>query len=201
MLENQPSFGFQQIAFEYGVWDRFAAGNIVWWVGEDDVELFGTTFQVQKGVRFDRMDICEPEILGGFPDKTVVDRIDLDGDDRTGPPGCEFIADRSGTGKEVQNFDAFQIPVTVEHVEQILFGEIGGRSRPEVLRGLNGSSFLCTANDSHGGYGLYGLSGDAGLYRYRRFYRFSGSVLCRFSGNSGRAVSVPLPHRVLLPGF
>ena len=46
MFEYQPSFRFQQITFEYGIGDRFATGNVIWRVGEDDVELFGTTFQI-----------------------------------------------------------------------------------------------------------------------------------------------------------
>ena len=46
MFEDQPTLGLQQIAFEYGTGDCFAAGNVVGRVGKDDVELFGTTFQI-----------------------------------------------------------------------------------------------------------------------------------------------------------
>ena len=115
------------------------------------------------------MYVRKSENLSRIPDKTVVDRVNFYRYDGTCTPGCEFITDRSGSGKEIENFDSLQVPMTVEHVEQVLFGEIGGRSCSEIFRGLDRPSLLCAANDSHGGFGLCGLDGDSWICRHRPF--------------------------------
>ena len=149
MFEDEYSLRAQQSAAEHLFDDPFAALQIVGSVGKNDVELLGATLQIEKNIRLDRIEAFDAELGGRLPDEIVVHRIDLHRCDAPGAAGCEFVADRSRAGKKVEYVAFLEIHQVVQHVEQILFGEIRCWTRPQVAGRVDGPALVFAAYDSH----------------------------------------------------
>ena len=61
----------------------------------------------------------------------------------------QFEWDAAGACKEVEGAHAFQVDVGVEHVEDVLFGEIGGGTRLEGAWYVEATTFVDACDDTH----------------------------------------------------
>ena len=103
MLEDQPPARFEQpfLPNEFG--DRFTSLDVIRRIGEDDIELFGTAFQVEKGVRLYRINLGKPEGFGRTADVVIMYRVNFDRNDAPCPARCEFVTDGPRSREKVED--------------------------------------------------------------------------------------------------
>lgn len=149
MFEDEYAILSQQIAAKNQLHDLLAAFQVVGCIRKDHIELLGTALQVTESIGFDRIKVLESELFGGLPDKIVVDGVDFDGGNAARSPRCEFVADRSGAGEEIQYVARLEIHVISQYIEQILLGEIRRGSRSEIPGRIDASTLEFSADYSH----------------------------------------------------
>ena len=124
MFEDEDTARPQNFAVEHHPDDLLARRQIVGRIRENQVELFGAAFQVEKNVRFDGVEVFDSELPGGPADEIVVYGIDLDRGYAASSARCEFVTDGTRAGEEVQHVGPFVIDEVVQHVEQVFFRKI-----------------------------------------------------------------------------
>lgn len=124
MLEDQPPARFKQpfLPNEFG--DRFTSLDVIRRIGEDDIELFGTAFQVEKGVRLYRINLGKPEGFGRTADVVIMYRVNFDRNDAPRPARCEFVTDGSRSREKVEDIYPFDLPMAGNYVEQVFLREV-----------------------------------------------------------------------------
>ncbi len=149
VLENENSALAKQISVEHERHNRFAALQIVGCVGKNKVELLGAALQVEEDIRLNGVEMFEPEASGRLPDEVVVYGIDLHGRHAARTARGEFVADRPRAGEEVQHVDLLEVEEVVQHIEQVLLGEVRRGTCPEVARRHDGAAAVFAADYSH----------------------------------------------------
>ena len=147
MLEDQPPARFEQpfLPNEFG--DRFTSLDVIRRIGEDDIELFGTAFQVEKGVRLYRINLGKPERLGRTADVVIMYRVNFDRNDAPCPARCEFVTDGPRSREKVEDIYPFDLPMAGNYVEQVLLGEVRRGTGAQILRRLDDPDPVTSAND------------------------------------------------------
>ena len=79
----------------------------------------------------------------------MVDAVDLDRSHAPHPARGKFIADRPRTGEEVQHVALFEVKQVPQHVEKVLLGEVGRRTRPQVAGRVDRPALVLSADYSH----------------------------------------------------
>ena len=149
MFEDEDTARPQNFAVEHHPDDLLARRQIVGRIRENQVELFGAAFQVEKNVRFDGVEVFDSELPGGPADEIVVYGIDLDRGYAASSARCEFVTDGTRAGEEVQHVALLEIQQIAEDVEEVLLGEIGRRPRPQVAGRVDGPALVFSAYYSH----------------------------------------------------
>ena len=149
MLENEYPVGFEYIPVQYEVYDFGRPIQIVWRVRENHVETLGATLQIEECVRLDRIDVRCSEFARRLPDEIVMHGVYLDRRYAARSSGCELITDGTGAGEQVEYVRLLVIYQIVQHVEQILLGEIRCRTRTQILGRIDAPAAIFAAYYSH----------------------------------------------------
>ena len=149
MFENEYPLRFEYIPAQYEVYDFGRPFQIVWRVRKNYVETLGATFQIEERVRFDRIDVRCSEFACRLSDEIVMHGIYFDRRYAACASGCELITDGAGAGEQVEDVRLLVIYQVVQHVEQILLGEIRCRTRTQVLGRIDAPAAIFAAYYSH----------------------------------------------------
>lgn len=149
MFENEQPSRTQQLAGEYFRDDVFAVRQIVGRIRKNQIELFRTCGQITEYIRFDRIKIFQSELCSRLTDEIVMHGVEFDRSNAPCAARGEFVADGTRAGKEIEHVASLEIDQIVQYVEQILFGEIGRRTGPQIVRRVDRPPFVFAADYSH----------------------------------------------------
>ena len=150
MFEDEEASGAEQIAAQNGFGELGQSGEGVGGIGKDEVEGRGRA-EVAEGVATDE---CEGarwggEAAGHVGDEGCVRAVGLDGCDATAATREQLEGNAAGARKEVEGLCVVPSDEVFEHVEEVLFRKVGGRSGGECGRDLEASSAVDSSDDSH----------------------------------------------------
>lgn len=149
MLEYENAAVAEQIVVENEIYDLLGAIEIVWRIGENYVELFVAALQIEKRVCLYGVEIVEPDRSRRLPNEVVMYGIDLNRCHAVRISRGKFIAYGSCPRKQVEHVAFGKIHQIVEHVKQILLGEIRRGTRPQIFGRDDGPSAVFSAYYSH----------------------------------------------------
>ena len=89
------------------------------------------------------------EAAGHVGDEGCVRAVGLDGCDATAATREQLEGNATGARKEVEGLCVVPSDEVFEHVEEVLFRKVGGRSGGECRRDLEASSAVDSSDDSH----------------------------------------------------
>ena len=133
MLHHQPAVGEQQIVLKHVVDDFLGVGQVVWRVGEDDVELLAAGGGVGEGILpDDRHLVVVLQLVDGLLDELGAQRTLVHSHHRNCAPGGELVGDIAGTGEKVEHPHAIQVEVVVQDVEEAFLAHVHGGAHRQV---------------------------------------------------------------------
>lgn len=126
MLHDEESSLFNQLFLNDGLGDGLQFGQIVRWIGKDQVELLRGMLQVFEHIRLQRKQLLCTQQLLCLADEIVVQLVHLHAHHIGCTAGDQFEGDAARTGEEIQRGKIFPRQIVVEHVEEALFRKISG---------------------------------------------------------------------------
>ena len=149
MLEHEDAAGSQQVAVE----DEFGKGGELFEgvgrVGKNQVELAVATLQETKHVAAHQYGIGVTDTLHALADERMVGTVEFHAHHLGTASRQQFERDAAGSRKEVEGVSTVEVYVTVEHIEDILLGEVGGGTCLERTGHVEPAAFVFSGNDTH----------------------------------------------------
>ena len=101
-------------------------------VGKDEIELLAARFQIAKHIAANHHPVFFTYLLQTLADKGDMITVGFYADHLTATTREQLQRDTARACKQVERRQAFEIDIAVEHVEDILLGKIGCRTRLNV---------------------------------------------------------------------
>ncbi len=149
VLEDKDAVGLQQVVAEDEAREGCEVLEGVGRVGEDEVELLMTFLQETEHVATDEDVVCRADLLHALGDEGGVVAISLHTDDGCTAAGEHLKRDAAGTGEEVEGGGVVEVDIAIEDIEDVLLGEVGGRTCLESSWYVEVPTFILSGYDSH----------------------------------------------------
>lgn len=152
MFENQPAVGFQQLVFKNQVWQCWQGGQCIRRVGEDEVVLGFGGGDKFKHIGF-QADDGHVQPLCCLFHKLDTAFIQLNKGNVGASARSKFVADTTGSAKQVECVYFAPLKGVVQDIEEGFFGQVGGRSGGDIFWWMKLEAFVTSAYYSHGLWG------------------------------------------------
>ena len=149
VFEDQDAVGLQQCTLEDEIGNLGQFLQRVGRVGKDNVVLLTAGLDEAEDVGTQRQAGLGAQFLHAVADETVVVAVELDAGDVGAAAREQFKRDAARTGKEVEGLTAIKVDIAIQHVKDVLLGEVGGGARLEGARYVEVATFVFSGNDSH----------------------------------------------------
>lgn len=100
-------------------------------IGKDEIKLLSARFEVTEHIGTNHRPVFFTYLLQTLADKGGMITIGFYADHLTATTREQLQRDAARACKQVERRQAFEIDIAVEHVEDVFFGKIGGRTRFE----------------------------------------------------------------------
>ena len=149
VLKHENATVFQQRMLEHEVGNLRQLLQRVWGIGKDEVELLVTALQETEHVATKGDTGGGAELLQTVADETVMVAVQLHTDDLIATARHELERDAARAAKEVERRGSIEIDIAAQHIEDVLLGKIGRRTRLERARYLEMPSLILSCDNSH----------------------------------------------------
>ena len=149
VFKHENATVFQQRMLEHEVGNLRQLLQRVWGIGKDEVELLVTALQETEHVATKGDAGGGAELLQTVADETVMVAVQLHTDDLTATARHELERDAARAAKEVERRGSVEIDIAAQHIEDVLLGKIGRRTRLERARYLEMPSLILSCDNSH----------------------------------------------------
>ena len=151
MFHHEDASGAQHPRLEDFARNLAEAGEVVGRIGEDDVEAAAAALDIAQGVAAHQGVVVGAKLADYLGDESLLGARLLDARGRPAAAGKELVAHGAGAREEVQGVLALEVYRVLEHVENILAGEVRGRPRRDVRRHVEAPASVFASDYSHSG--------------------------------------------------
>lgn len=150
MFEHKESSLLEQATFHYDVGHLWQLLQSIRRIGKDEVEAFTTACQISKHIGTDGEGFLCLQLIHETADEAEVEWITLHRHHVSASSAQQFQGDASRTRKEVQCRGLFiEVQVSLQDIEEILLGKVGGGSGFESAWYLKAASLVFACYYAH----------------------------------------------------
>ena len=149
MLENEDAILVQEVSIQDQVGNLRQFLQSVRRVGKDEVELLVATLQKTEHVATNQDIPVFVQLLEALADEVGVVTVGLHADHLLAATGNQFERDAARACEEVEGRGILEVDVALQHIEDVLFGEIGGGARLECAGNVEMAALVLSCYDSH----------------------------------------------------
>ena len=149
VLEDEQTAGAQHSLAKDELRYGRQRGQSVRRVGEDEVVLLLARLDEAEHVATDEDVVLRAELRHALADERRMVTIHLHAHNRSAAAREQFERDAARTSEEIERLCAIHIDVAVNHVEDILFGEVRSRTCLERARNIEVAPFIFSCYYTH----------------------------------------------------
>ncbi len=149
VFEYEYSIVFQHICLEYPFRYGMKFGQSVWRISKDEVELLFASLYEAENVAAYRNAVVDAEFSHALFYKGMMVAVCLHAYYLLATSRYEFERNAASTGKHVESRAALKVDVSVEHIKDVLLGEIGSRPCLERSWHFKAPAFVYSSYYSH----------------------------------------------------
>lgn len=149
VLEDEQTAGAQHALAKDELRYGGQRGQSVRRVGEDEVVLLLARLDEAEHVATDEDVVLRAELRHALADERRMVAVHLHAHNRSAAAREQFERDAARTSEEIERLCAIHIDVAVNHVEDILFGEVRCRTSLERARNIKVAPFIFSCYYTH----------------------------------------------------
>lgn len=149
VLKDKDTTGLQQGIPQYERRNLRQFIKCIGRVGKDEIELLAARFQIAKHIAANHRPVLFTYLLQTLADKGGMITVGFYADHLTATTREQLQRDAARACKQVERRQAFEIDIAVEHVEDILLGKIGCRTRLECTWNIEVPTFIFSCYNPH----------------------------------------------------
>ena len=149
MFKNKYPIRFEHVAIQD---QRRYLGQLfkrIGRIGKDEIKLLSARFEETEHIATNHRHMVVAKLLQTLADESSMVAVGFYADHLTTSSGEQFERDAARTGKKVERRQSLEIEIAIQHIEDVFFGKIGGRTRFERAWNIKMPSLVFSCNNPH----------------------------------------------------